>query len=111
MTGWQAMRTLWIMIALLAALGAPASAQEKAQEKGAGFHDAVITQLVTQALDNDTLLREMRISVETRDRVVHLSGFVNSMAQLDRAGALARGVEGVSEVRNAIRVANRPSRA
>jgi osmotically-inducible protein OsmY len=112
MSGWQAMRTLWITIALLAALGAPAaSAQDKAPEKGAGFDDAVITQLVTHALDNDTLLREMRISVETRDRVVHLRGLVESAAQVDRAGALARGVKGVSAVRNAIRIANRPSRA
>lgn len=106
------MRTLWIVIALLAALGAPAaSAQDKAQQKGEGFDDAVITQLVTHALDNDALLREMHISVQTRDRVVHLSGFVDSMAQLDRAEALARQVEGVSAVRNALRVANRPSRA
>lgn len=112
MSGRQAMRTLWIVIALLAALGAPAaSAQDKAQQKGEGFDDAMITQLVTHALDNDALLREMRISVETRDRVVHLSGFVNSMAQLDRAEALARRIGGVSAVRNTLRVANRPSRA
>lgn len=112
MNGRQAMRTLWIVIALLAALGAPAaSAQDKLEQKGAGFDDAVITQLVTRALDHDALLREMHISVETRDRVVHLSGFVNSMAQVDRAEALARRVDGVSGVRNALRVANRPSRA
>lgn len=106
------MRILWIVIALLAALAAPAaSAQDKAQPKGAGFDDAVITHLVTHAFDNDALLREMHISVETRERVVHLSGFVDSMAQMDRAEALARGVEGVSAVRNALRVADRPSRA
>ena len=53
----------------------------------------------------------MRIWVETRDRVVHLSGFVYSMAQLQRAEALARRIEGVASVRNAVRVADRPSRA
>jgi hypothetical protein len=33
------------------------------------------------------------------------------MAQVDRAGALARRIEGVSSVRNTIRVSNRPTRA
>ena len=109
------MKRLWILIALftlLALLGAPAaSAQDKTQDKGAGFDDAVITQRVTKALDADALLKEMQISVETRDRVVHLRGFVHSMAQLDRAEALARRIEGVSAVRNTIRVVGRLSRA
>lgn len=99
----------WILVAMLAALGASAAAS--AQGKGAGFSDALITGLVTSALGNDPVLREMHISVETRDRVVHLRGFVDSMAQVNRAEALARGVQGVNAVRNAIRVTNRPSRA
>lgn len=98
-----------ILVAMLAALGVSAAAS--AQDKGRGFDDAVITQRVGSALDSDPLLKDMHIAVETRDRVVHLSGFVDSMAQIDRAAALARRIEGVSAVRNAIRVINRPSRA
>lgn len=98
-----------ILVAMLAALGV--SAGVGAQEKGAGFDDAVITQRVSSALDSDPVLKDMRIAVETRGGVVHLAGFVNSMAQVDRAAALARRIEGVSAVRNAIRVTNRPSRA
>jgi len=103
----------WLLGALLAALFAftHVSAQDKVQEKGAGFNDAVITELVTSALGNDPELRKMQIGVETQDRVVRLSGFVDSMAQVDRAGELARRVEGVSGVRNTIRVTDRPSRA
>ena len=103
----------WILGATLAALFAftDAAAQDKMQEKGADFDDAVITELVTSALQKDPALNRMHISVETRDRVVRLSGFVDSMAQLDRAEALARRVEGVNAVRNALRVTNRPSRA
>ena len=86
-------------------------AQDKVQEKGADFSDAVITELVTSALDKDPVLRKMDIAVQTQDGVVRLSGFVDSMAQVDRAGDLARRVEGVSGVRNTIRVTNRPSRA
>jgi osmotically-inducible protein OsmY len=94
---------------LLVALGAPGTAS--AQDKGVGFSDAVITELVKTAISNDPLLRNMDIAIATRDRVVRLSGFVHSMDQVDRAEALARRVEGVTAVRNVIRVANRPSRA
>jgi osmotically-inducible protein OsmY len=100
----------WLVIALLGAC-AGAAAQDKHEEKGGGFQDAVITERVASALGADPALKKMRISVATRDRVVHLTGFVDSMAQLERAAALARGVEGVSSVRNALRVSNRPSRA
>ena len=103
----------WIVSAILAALCActSVSAQDKVQEKGAGFNDAVITDLVTSALDKDPVLSKMNIAVQTQHGVVRLSGFVDSMVQVDRAGDLARRVEGVSGVRNTIRVTNRPSRA
>ena len=103
----------WIVSAVLAALCVftPVSAQDKREEKGAGFNDAVITELVTSALEKDPLLRKMQIAVATQDGVVRLSGFVDSMAQVDRAGELARRIEGVSHVRNTIRVTDRPSRA
>ena len=102
----------WIVSAMLMLCAiTTVSAQDKMQEKGAGFNDAVITELVTSALHNDPLLRKMDIAVETQDGVVRLSGFVDSMAQVDRAGDLARRIEGVSGVRNTIRVTNRPSRA
>ena len=96
----------WILVAMLGAFAAAS-----AQDKGEGFDDAVITDLVASALGSDPVLKDMHISVETRGRVVHLRGFVDSMNQVDRAGALARRVEGVSAVRNVIRLTNRPSRA
>lgn len=96
--------------ALLLAL-ACACTEAPAQDKGAGFDDAMISERVAYVLDTDPMLKDLRIWVETRDRVVHLSGFVHSMAQLQRAEALARRIEGVSSVRNAVRVENRPSRA
>jgi osmotically-inducible protein OsmY len=96
----------WVLVAMLVACGAAS-----AQEKDPGFEDALITQRVGSALEADPVLKNMHIAVETRDGVVHLTGFVDSMAQVDRAAALARRIEGVSAVRNAIRVTNRPSRA
>lgn len=95
---------------MLAALAAPASGQEKMQDKGPGFDDALITQRVTSAFSSDPMLGRADIAVETRDGVVHLRGMVDSIAHVDRAGALAYGIAGVSAVRNAIRVIDRPSR-
>lgn len=86
---------------VLALLGAgPALAQ-----------DSVITERVTSALAADPALKDTRIAVATQDGVVRLTGFVDSMAQLERAAVLARAVQGVSAVKNALRVAIRPSRA
>ena len=68
------LRYAWILVSMLAALGAFAGAS--AQDKGARFDDAVITQRVNGALDADPVLRQMHIAVDTRDGVVHLTGFV-----------------------------------
>jgi hyperosmotically inducible protein len=100
----------WVLAAmLLLALGAAAPAS--AQDKAATFNDALITERVTTAIQKDRALGKMDISIETRDGVVYLRGFVDSMTQVQKAGALARRVEGVTAVRNTIRVTNRPSRA
>jgi osmotically-inducible protein OsmY len=105
-------RVLFACIAVLLALFAMGVADRaRAQDKGAGFNDALIGEQVKTAIDNDAALRTMDISVAVRDGVVHLRGFVNSMSEVARAEALVRKVRGVAGVKNAIRVANRPSRA
>jgi osmotically-inducible protein OsmY len=105
-------RIVFLCIALMLALLALSLVDRaRAQAKGAGFNDALIGEQVKTALDNDAALRSMDIRVEVRDRVVHLRGFVDSLSEVARAEALAHAVEGVVAVRNAIRVANRPSRA
>ena len=73
--------------------------------------DASITKRVESALAADRTLKGMEIHVETQDAVVNLSGFVRSLDDIERAGEIARGVSGVAAVRNALRVANRPSQA
>jgi osmotically-inducible protein OsmY len=93
---------LWIVALLLAAAFAAAQAQERP-----GSADAGITQRVERALAEDPFLSSMEIYTETQDRVVNLSGFVRSMDDIAKAGELARGVSGVSAVRNGLRVVNR----
>jgi hypothetical protein len=63
------------------------------------------------ALDNDRNLSRQDISILTLGRVVYLRGFADTLEQVERAGTLARRVEFVSAVSNAIRMSDRPNRA
>jgi BON domain len=99
----------WMAILVLAAAAFGAGALH-AQEKGGGS-DASITRQVEEGLARDTALRGMKIRVETLDGVVNLTGFVRTLEDIARAGAVAKRVSGVSAVRNDLRVADRPSRA
>jgi osmotically-inducible protein OsmY len=98
------------IVAMLVLMALSAAHPARAQASSPGFNDAVIAQLVRTAINNDHALRIMDITIEVQDRVVRLGGFVNRMADLQQAEALASAVEGVSAVRNAIRVTHRPSR-
>lgn len=97
-------------MAVLLVAGTFAAGSAKAQLKPASV-DASITTRVETALAHDPFLRSMNIKVETQDGVVSLTGFVRSVDDIAKAGGLARGVSGVSAVRNGLRVADRPSRA
>ncbi|MEN6489038.1 MAG: BON domain-containing protein, partial [Smithella sp.] len=48
----------------------------------------------------DDFLKSFEISVESRKGIVQLSGFVNSQKAVNKAGQIARGVEGVKAVKN-----------
>jgi osmotically-inducible protein OsmY len=97
--------TILVLVVATFAAGAP-----HAQEKGGGS-DASITQRIEHGLGLDSALRGMEIHVETLDGVVNLRGFVRTLEDIARAGAVAKRVSGVSTVRNGLRVADRPSRA
>jgi len=95
------------MLVLAATLGIGAlHAQEKA-----GGSDAAITRQIEHGLASDAELRGMEIHVETLGGVVNLTGFVRTLEDIARAGAVASRVSGVSAVRNGLRVGDRPSRA
>ena len=98
----------WMAILVLAAAAFGAGALH-AQDKG-GRSDASITRQVEDGLARDAALRGMAIHVETLDGVVNLTGFVRTLEDIARAGAVAKRVSGVSAVRNGLRVADRPSR-
>lgn len=76
---------------------APVSKQESA---GDYVDDAAITAKVKAAVLGDASLKATEINVETHKGIVQLTGFVRSRADIDRAVLVAKGVTGVSSVKN-----------
>ncbi len=77
-----------------------------ATQEGTGEYidDSVITAKVKASLADDPLTKAYQINVETFKGVVQLSGFVATQAEVNKAVALARGVKGVTSVKNDIRI-------
>lgn len=67
---------------------------------GTEIDDSIITSKVKTALLADPDVKSFDLKVETRKGEVLLSGFVANQAQIDRAIAIARSVQGVVVVTN-----------
>ncbi|MES2742253.1 MAG: BON domain-containing protein [Pseudomonadota bacterium] len=67
--------------------------------------DTVITTKLKADLVRDPDLKAMDVHVETVKGVVMLSGFVPSKEQAEKAEKLARSIDGVSDVKSALKVA------
>ncbi|HSH54992.1 MAG TPA: BON domain-containing protein [Methylotenera sp.] len=78
--------------------------ETKKESVGEYFDDTVITTKVKAAILNESTLKSSEIQVETYKGVVQLSGFVNSQADIDKAVEVARGVKGVTSVKNDMRL-------
>jgi osmotically-inducible protein OsmY len=91
-----------LIILLVSFLGCASTAKQEGT--GEYIDDSVITAKVKAEIFGDASLKSMEINVETYKGVVQLSGFVNSQADINRAVELARGVKGVTSVKNDMRV-------
>jgi osmotically-inducible protein OsmY len=76
----------------------------KQESTGEYVDDTVITTRVKTAIFNEPTLKSSEINVETFKGTVQLSGFVSSRADIGTADALARGVKGVTSVKNNMRL-------
>jgi osmotically-inducible protein OsmY len=76
----------------------------KQESTGEYFDDSLITVKVKAAFFDDPSLKSTEINVETFKGAVQLSGFVGTRANIDRAIVVARGVKGVTSVKNDMRV-------
>ena len=88
-----------ICIVLVAAFVGCASTTKKAST-GEYIDDSVITTKVKAALVEDPMTKAYQINVETFKGEVQLSGFVDSAQSVKKAGEVARGVKGVTSVKN-----------
>jgi hyperosmotically inducible periplasmic protein len=95
-------RTFQRTVATLAVLAALSGCAAISGRETAGEYvdDATVTSRVKAEIFKDPSLKTMEISVETMQDEVQLSGFVDSSQSKDKAGAIARNVEGVRGLRN-----------
>jgi hyperosmotically inducible protein len=99
-------KTTWATLAAsLVLLLASGCAVSRGQETvGAYIDDVGITTLVKSRFFEDKSVAGSSISVETLKGTVMLSGFAKSTLERNRAETIARGVKGVTAVRNEIAV-------
>jgi osmotically-inducible protein OsmY len=89
-----------LMLAALAACSTPMSDSGSS----AALDDATLTKNVKTAMYNQTDLNASGITVDSYEGAVQLSGFVSSQAEIDKALAAARSINGVKSVTNDLRL-------
>ncbi len=93
---------LFLAITLASVVGCASTRHQEGT--GEYVDDTVITTRVKAAILNDPLTKVAEINVETFKGVVQLSGFVSSQAAITKAVGLARGIAGVTSVKNDMRI-------
>ena len=90
----------------VASLFAVAGCASTSSREGTGEYidDSVLTAKVKAGIFNEPTLKSMEINVDTFKGVVQLSGFVLQSGDIATAGSVARSVQGVTSVKNDLRV-------
>lgn len=99
---FKSLSLLFLTLAMASMLACAAS--PKQEGTGEYVDDSVITTKVKAAIFNEPTLKSAEINVETFKGVVQLSGFVNSVADIDKAVAITRSIKGVVSVKNDMRL-------
>ena len=95
----------YALIAAFAVAGIVGCAQTSTREStGQYIDDTAMTARIKTAIFNEPSLKMAEINVETYQGVAQLSGFVSGQDNINRAVAVARGVNGVTSVRNDMRL-------
>lgn len=87
-----------------AAMAATQTTTDSKQSVGEYTSDAVITTKVKAAIVAEKNLSALDVAAETNNGVVTLTGTVATAAQADDAARVTRGVEGVKQVENKVKV-------
>ena len=94
----------WKSLLLVVMLIVPMAAAGCGKTVGETIDDTTITTRVKTAMLNDPTVGGLRIDVDTFKGVVTLSGRVKTQSEKDQAIALARQIDGVTEVKDALQV-------
>jgi osmotically-inducible protein OsmY len=95
--------TLAITVTALVLIATSGCAVQRGQESvGAYVDDTGITTMVKSRFVENKLVDAAAISVETLKGTVMLSGFAKNAAERNTAETIARGVKGVTQVKNEI---------
>ena len=93
---------LFLAVMMVSALGCAGSATQ--ESTGEYVTDTWITTKVKALLVEDSLVRATEVNVETFKGAVQLSGFVSNTVAMNQAVIIARGVKGVTSVKNDMRI-------
>ena len=88
-----------VLLMLIATFAACATTRTQSSA-GEYVDDSVITTKVKSLLAEDDFLKSFKISVETYQGTVQMSGFVNSQKAVNKAGEIVRSVKGVKSIKN-----------
>ncbi len=102
MNQFKRFSAFFVAIVFLSALGCAGSPTQ--ESTGEYVTDSWITTKVKAALVEDTQVKATEVNVETFKGVVQLSGFVSSDAAMYEAVRIARGIKGVTSVKNDMHV-------
>jgi osmotically-inducible protein OsmY len=91
---------LYFVVPILIATFIACASTPHRESTGEYLDDSVITTKVKAILVKDEALKAFHISVKTYRGVVQLKGSVDSQKTIDKAGQIARDVEGVKSVEN-----------
>jgi hyperosmotically inducible protein len=97
-------RAALVLAALLGAALSACTSTPTQQSTGEVIDDGVVTAKVKAALIEDPVTKAHQINVETFKGTVQLSGFVESDAARNRALQLAKDIDGVRNVKDALEV-------
>jgi len=86
-------------------------AKNVTQEAKTGMSDSWVTSKTKIALFSDDRVKGRQVHVETKDGVVYLRGKVDSSEAKAAATDVAKGIEGVKDVKNELQVVAPSARA
>ena len=102
MKQFKRLSVLFLAILFTSVLGCAGGPQK--ESTGEYVTDSWITTKVKGALVKDPLVKATEVNVETFKGTVQLSGFVSSRAAMDQAVYVTRGIQGVTSVKNDMRI-------